>query len=113
MKRFEKLKQNYEFRRAYTHGNPFVTPYFVLYIIKGRKNKIRMGITVSRKLGSAVKRNRAKRLITAAFENNLCEAVSGFDYVFVARSHILSVKSTVVSTELEKTFKNITPAEKP
>ena len=102
MKRFEKLKQNFEFRRAYTRGNPFVSPYFVLYTVKGRQGRIRMGITVTKKLGTAVKRNRAKRVLTAAFSDCLPVLKPGTDYVLVARSRILSVKSTVISEELKK-----------
>lgn len=100
MNSFEKLKQNYEFRRAYNKGAVAVTPYFVLYTVKGRKGRVRMGITVSRKFGNAVKRNRAKRLITAAFSENLAFLNAGYDYVFVARTKILSVKSTAVSAAL-------------
>lgn len=102
MKRFEKLKQNYEFRRAYTRGNPFVSPYFVLYTVKGRQGRIRLGITAGKKLGTAVKRNRAKRVLTAAFSGVFPLLKPGTDYVLVARSRILSAKSTLVSNELEK-----------
>lgn len=102
MQGFEKLKQNYEFRRAYTRGNPFVSPFFVLYCVKGKKDKIRLGITVSRKLGSAVCRNRAKRIITAAFRANLPILTPGYDYVIVARTRILSVKSTELAEQLRK-----------
>ena len=102
MKGYEKLKQNYEFRRAYTRGNPFVSPYFVLYAVKGRQGRIRLGLTVSRKLGTAVKRNRAKRVMTAAFCANLKNLKSGTDYVMVARTRAVTAKSTVLAAELEK-----------
>ncbi len=67
MKAYEKLKQNWEFRRAYNKGTVAVTPYFVLYACKGRRDSVRLGITAGKKIGTAVKRNRAKRVITAAF----------------------------------------------
>ena len=100
MRSFEKLKQNYEFHRAYHRGKSYVTPEFVLYIIKGRREKVRLGITVSRKLGTAVSRNRAKRLITAAFDMVSDRLVPGYDYVVVARSRLLSKKSTEVADKL-------------
>ena len=106
MKSFLKLKANYDFRRIYNKGRSFVCPYFVTYAAKGRKNRIRFGITVSKKLGGAVKRNRAKRLITAAFREVSPHILKGNDFVFVARTRILDVKSTVVKCELEKQLKN-------
>ncbi len=95
-----KIKENYEFRRAYTRGKAFVTPYAVIYTFKNRSNNIRLGITAGKKLGKAVQRNRAKRLITAAFRNIAPRLCVGYDYVIVARVRILGVKSTVV----EKSF---------
>ncbi len=95
-----KIKENYEFRRAYTRGESFVTPYAVIYAFKTKRNNVRLGITTGKKIGKAVERNRAKRLITAAFRNILPRLCVGYDYVIVARVRILSVKSTVV----EKAF---------
>lgn len=97
---FLKLKQNFEFHRAYKSGKSFVCPYFVLYTVKGRKDYVRMGITVSKKLGNAVRRNRAKRVLTAAFCENFDKTKKGFDYVLVARNKILFTKSTNVAAYL-------------
>ncbi len=106
MKGFEKLKQNWEFRRAYSRGRSYLTPDFVLYAVKGQNGKIRLGITVSRKLGTAVKRNRAKRLLTAAFRSVLPLTAEGTDYVLVARSRLLSQKSDRVALALAAVLKN-------
>lgn len=95
-----KIKENYEFRRAYTRGKSLVTPYAVIYAFKTKRNGVRLGITTGKKIGKAVERNRAKRLITAAFRNVLPKICVGYDYVIVARGRILNVKSTVV----EKAF---------
>lgn len=91
-----KIKENYEFRRAYTRGKAYVTPYAVIYAFKTKRNNVRLGITAGKKIGKAVARNRAKRLITVAFRNVLPKLSIGYDYVIVARSRILNVKSTVV-----------------
>lgn len=96
----EKLKQNYDFRRLYRRGKSYVTPFFVLYAAKGRREKTRLGITVSKKLGGAVQRNRAKRVITAAFRECLSEIAPGYDFVIVARTRILQIKSNVAADML-------------
>ncbi len=97
-----KIKENRDFRRAYHRGKSFVSPFVALYINKNRTGKIRIGITAGKKLGNAVCRNRAKRLIYAAVRANEEIMVPGYDYVIVARTRILSVKSTDVARSLSK-----------
>ncbi len=89
----EKLKLNKEFRRAYGRGKSFVYPEIVIYIFKTRADSVRFGITAGKKIGSAVMRNRAKRLITAAMRECLPNISAGCDVVFVARSRIYRLKS--------------------
>lgn len=101
---FKKLKQNSDFRRIYGRGEAFVNPAFVAYAFKNRRNDIRMGITVSKKIGGAVQRNRAKRLLTAAFNEVAPRICSGYDFVLVARSRILKTKSTDISLALTEYF---------
>ena len=97
MKRFDKLKQNWEFRRVYSKGKCEAAPAFILYFIKGKHGRVRLGVTAGKKIGTAVKRNRAKRVITAAFDQCLPQIKKGFDFVIVARGRILSLKSTAVA----------------
>ncbi len=96
-----KLKENYEFKRAYKKGKSFVSPYFVIYAVR-RRSGVRMGITAGKKLGGAVQRNRAKRVLTAAFAECLPGIAPGYDFVLVARTRILAVKSTVVAAAMKK-----------
>ena len=88
MKREDKLKQNWEFRRLYTRGKCLTSPAFILYFAKGKAGK---------KFGTAVARNRAKRLITAAFDSVMPNIKRGFDFVIVARVRILTLKSPQVA----------------
>ncbi len=101
MSSITKIKENYEFRRAYKKGKALVCPYGVIYIIKNRFGITRLGITAGKKIGNAVCRNRAKRVISAAFRACLPEIKEGYDFVIVARHKILRVKSTTV----EESFK--------
>ncbi len=103
--RIIKLKENRDFRRAYNRGKAFVNPFAVVYINKNRTGEVRLGITAGKKIGKAVRRNRAKRVITAAFRSVLPEIRDGLDFVIVARTRILNVKSTVFASVLEKTLK--------
>lgn len=97
-----KLKLNRDFRRAYSKGASYLGAGVVMYVFTTRGPKKRFGITVSKKLGSAVKRNRAKRLITAAYRECMPHIKGGCDIVFVARSAIFSMKSYNVAEEIKK-----------
>ena len=102
MKVLFKIKENRDFRRAYKKGKSFVSPYVAVYVNKNRTKNIRLGITAGKKIGNAVCRNRAKRVITAAFRECLNDITPGYDFVIVARTRILSVKSTDVAVSLKK-----------
>ncbi len=105
MKTIIKIKENHIFRRAYRRGKALVSPYAVVYVLKNRRDEIRLGITTGKKIGNAVSRNRAKRVITAAFRYCLPEIEAGRDFIIVARPRILAAKSTAVAASLSKLLK--------
>ena len=94
---FTKLKLNKEFRRVYGRGKSFVHPAVVTYVANSRYEGCRIGITTSKKMGCAVERNRARRVITAAFRECLPDISVNCDIVFVARARILRFKSTQIA----------------
>lgn len=106
MEKLKKVKESYIFRRAYKKGRSFVSPYVVVYALKNRRNDIRLGITAGKKIGNAVSRNRAKRVIAAAFRQILPQIPTGYDYIIVARGRILTVKSTVVAESVLKLLRS-------
>ncbi len=105
MRAYTKLKQNWEFHRAYKRGAAYVSPEFVLYMVKGKKGETRLGITTGKKIGTAVSRNRAKRVITAAFDECASHISTGYDFVVVARTRIINTKSNIVAVNMERHLK--------
>lgn len=103
---YETFKLNKDFRRLYGRGKSIVFPSVVVYYQKNRLNICRIGVTAGKKVGCAVKRNRAKRVILAAFRELLPHVSGGYDFVFVARTKTAMVKSTVVLNHLKKAFLN-------
>lgn len=95
------LKQNTCFKRLYYKGKYKAGGLVVVYLMKRKGNFARLGITVGKKVGKAVQRNRVRRMILAAYrelEHSLC--LKGFDIVIVARPPALSKKSTDIQREL-------------
>ena len=65
----------------------------------------RIGITTSKKVGNAVKRNRSRRVIGAAFNELSGRVKVGYDFVFVARALTPYLKSHEVKAAMEKQLK--------
>lgn len=63
MDKFVPLNENKDFRRIYAKGKSYVSSSVITYVSKNRCKQIRVGITTSKKIGNAVQRNRARRLI--------------------------------------------------
>lgn len=79
------IKQNHEFQRLYRRGKTGATPYLALYCRKNRLGKNRLGLTVGKKVGGAVTRNRVRRRIREIYRLHEGELRPGFDIVVVAR----------------------------
>ena len=89
MKFSSSLKLNHIFRRLYAsagHANSFL----VLYARKNHSDTNRVGVTVSKKLGCAVVRNRVRRRLREVYRLNELKFCSGWDIVVVARSRCVN-----------------------
>ncbi len=102
MKNTVKIKLNCEFKKLYYQGKYRASRNVVTYVIKGRKGINRIGITTGKKVGNAVMRNRARRLIFAAYTALEPTLPVGYDFVFVARENITNVKMDVVKNDIQK-----------
>lgn len=105
MSGFVTLNRNKDFIRAYSKGKSFVSPVLVIYVIKNRKKVARIGITASKKIGNAVQRNRARRLIRESVRKIYPNLSTDFDFVFVARKKTFFEKSPKILKATEKILK--------
>ena len=85
MKFSSSLKLNHIFRRLYSTSGQ-ANSYLVLYARKNRTGTNRVGITVSKKLGHAVVRNRVRRRLREVYRLNESRFQPGWDIVVVART---------------------------
>ena len=80
------LKLNHIFRRLYRNGNQAANRYLVLYSRPNHLKENRVGITVGKKLGKAVTRNRVRRRLREIYRLHEAQFQPGYDLVVVARS---------------------------
>lgn len=103
--RYRTLNRNVEFGRVYRRGKSFVHPHLVLYVAKNRLGHTRVGLTATKKVGGAVQRNRARRVLKAALQANLPADVGGFDVILVARGQTPRLKSWQAARTLNHLLK--------
>ncbi len=101
---FQTLNQNKDFKRLYYRGKSVASPCLVTYAMKNRSGAVRYGITTSKKIGGAVQRNRARRVIRATLRELAPEVQGGWDIVFVARSKTTRVKMQQVLRDMSAHF---------
>ena len=86
MKRSLRLTRSADFKRVRNSGKSYAHPLVVLYVVTSDGTEPRVGVTASRTIGNAVRRNRAKRLLRAAISDLLPGMAPGFDLLLVART---------------------------
>ena len=85
MKKTTAIKLNKDFRFLYYRGGSNVSRDLVFYFRKNKQGTNRLGITVSKKVGKAVTRNRVRRLIKENYRQREERIKDGYDIVIVAR----------------------------
>lgn len=80
-----RLKANSDFQRVRREGRSWSHPLIVLIVAANGLEVSRIGITASKTVGGAVRRNRAKRRLRAAIQATAANLIAGLDIVMVAR----------------------------
>jgi ribonuclease P protein component len=93
----ERIRRRADFQQAYEHGARVHGRYSTLFILPNKLDVGRLGIAATKKLGGAVQRNRAKRLIREVFRHN--KIASGFDVVVVPKRDLLQASLAVLEAD--------------
>ena len=119
--KFPAIRENHLYAKAYSKGNRFVGKLVAVYILpdyaakrlqKQHPQKIkvnRIGLTVTKKLGGAVVRNRTKRIIREAYRKMMQESSLkvGFLVVIAAREAAVGKKTDDIYRELKYAFQKL------
>lgn len=110
------IKENHLYNKTYTRGKRFVGKYVAVYVLRDLAAKRlknanpvgeyvnRLGLSVSKKVGGAVTRNRSKRIIREAYRVYKSRLKTGNLIVISARTAIVGRKSTDIEKELYRAF---------
>jgi ribonuclease P protein component len=99
------LKASADFQRIAKQGRKWSGTAFIMQVLKSEDTNapFRVGFTVSRRVGNAVQRNRAKRRLREMVRAQLkSKAPSGFEIVLIAKTAAISTDFTRMCAEFEK-----------
>lgn len=99
------MKTTKEFNRIYKNSKTVHTSQFVLFY-QASDNEYKVGIVASKKVGNAVHRNRAKRLLRAHFLNSIENLKTG-RYILVAKPNLLTDEYNKTTKEFFNALKRL------
>ncbi len=117
--KFPAVKEHHLYNKAYRSSKRFFGRYVCVYILKDTHARLlqkshprklivnRFGISVSKKIGGAVKRNRAKRIIRAGYAPLEDKLKVGYIIIVSAKPEIDGKKSTEIQSEMRYAFKKL------
>jgi ribonuclease P protein component len=106
----DRLHRSAEFLRLQRNGVRFQSPHFVLYAgnLDREPSRSRLGVTVSRRIGNAVVRNRVKRRVREIFRKELrAHLPVGTSIVVIARTGAGALGCAAISDELAMAARNL------
>ena len=98
----QRIRRHADFQDVYEHGARVSGRYYTLFTKPNGLETSRLGIAATKRLGGAVIRNRAKRLIREVFRRN--DIPPGFDIIVVPRRELLSTSLTALEAEYRATL---------
>ncbi|PLR67691.1 MULTISPECIES: ribonuclease P protein component [Bacillaceae] len=106
MKKKNRIKKNEDFQKVFKHGKSMANRQFVIYMLDQPEEKeFRLGLSVSKKIGNAVTRNRIKRLIRQVFMEEKENLKTGIDYIVIARNPASEMNYHEVQSSLMHLFR--------
>lgn len=96
----EHIRSRRDFQRAYTSGRRVGGRFMTVFVLATRLDVGRLGIAATRKLGDAVRRNRAKRLVRELYRRN--KAAAGLDLVVIPRREMFDADYGSLEAEFSK-----------
>ncbi len=91
MEKKYRLRKNLEFKRVYSARKNYWNRNLTLYVKKNNLEESRFGITITKKIGNAVVRNRIRRRIKEIYRLNFYRIKDGYDLVFIPKKNVQEI----------------------
>lgn len=103
----QSLKKNKDFNKVYNHGKSYATRNLVLYLLAAPENDDnRYGLSVSKRIGNAVVRNKLKRRLREVireFEKKY--DFKSYDIIFIARNPVVDLNYQQIKRDVKKLYR--------
>ncbi|MCU7557921.1 ribonuclease P protein component [Macrococcus capreoli] len=105
MEKAYRIKKNEDFQKVYKQGKSVANKQFIVYRLSNPENEhFRLGISVSKKIGNAVTRNRIKRAIRESFTRHKADIIKD-DFIIIARNPSKDMTVDEIHKSLEHVMK--------
>ncbi|KYP80785.1 ribonuclease P protein component [Ferroacidibacillus organovorans] len=102
------MRSNREFRFVFTRGRSQANKYYVLYVTPKQKSEpSKIGLSVSKKVGNAVIRNRVKRILREILRQRIPRFSEGYDIVIIARKDASAISFRESEAAIDALLKRI------
>ncbi|MBC9873889.1 ribonuclease P protein component [Macrococcoides bohemicum] len=105
MEKAYRIKKNDDFQKVYKQGKSVANKQFIIYRLNNQENEhFRLGISVSKKIGNAVTRNRIKRAVRESFTRHKQDIIKD-DFIVIARNPSKDMTVEEIHKSLEHVMK--------
>lgn len=105
MKKENIIKKSEEFEKIIKNNKSYRSKYFYIYLKEPKEEKYRFGLSVGKKIGNAVTRNKTKRRIKEILSKNDYQKI--FDCIIIVRREIKEANFSEIKEDLNKSLKKL------
>lgn len=105
MKKINIIKKSEQFQKIIKENKSFKTNYFYIYLEKHEEDKYHFGLSVGKKIGNAVRRNKVKRQLREIISEN--DYQKNFDCIIIVRREINNSSFQEIRQDLNDFFKKV------
>jgi ribonuclease P protein component len=106
-KKTDRILKRSDFLALAEHGHRLQNDVFIVVVLPGKTGRSRLGITVTRKVGGAVKRNRIKRLVREFFRRDDFRREGNWDVNIIAKKKAAELPSDTIFSALKSLFAHL------
>lgn len=105
MKKYEIVKEHYEFDNIINNGKSIGNKIYSIYFLNHKEEYPKFGIAVGKKIGNAVTRNKYKRIIRNIIDNNKLLFKKNYDYIIIIKRKCLDLSFNELNEKLSSLIK--------